>query len=504
MRYILSLDQGTTSCRAFIFDATGEVVASAQREFAQHYPHPGWVEHSPLEIFETQYMVCSEALTRSGVPTEQIAALGITNQRETVVVWDRATGEPITNAIVWQCRRTAALCEEWKQRGWEEKVRAKTGLLLDPYFSGTKIKWVLDNVPGARQRAERGELATGTIDSWLLWKFTGGAVHATDVSNASRTLLLNLERGEWDADLLALFEIPPSLLPQVLPSTAPYGETQEKWFGRKLPIFSLVGDQQAALFGQACWCPGMAKSTYGTGSFVLLHTGKKPLWGRGRLLTTAAWKRGQNPTEYALEGSVFIAGAAVQWLRDALGLLESAVQSEALARSVPDSSGVYFVPAFVGLGAPHWDPLARGLIVGLTRGTRREHLVRAALEAAAFQTRDLLEEMTSDSKISLRELRVDGGMAANNFFLQFQADCLGLPVVRPRQTETTALGAAFLAGLEAGVWQDLEEIEHLWISDRVFEPSADRGWMEAAYAGWKKAVQLARDWPRSDTGRDSR
>lgn len=496
MRYILSLDQGTTSCRAFIFDPTGKVVASAQREFAQHYPQPGWVEHSAVEIFDTQYQVCCEALSRSAVPTEQIAALGITNQRETLVVWDRATGEPITNAIVWQCRRTTALCQEWKQRGWEEKIRAKTGLLLDPYFSGTKIKWVLDNVPGARKRAERGELAAGTIDCWLLWKLTGGAVHATDVSNASRTLLLNLERGEWDHELLALFEIPQPLLPLVLPSSTHYGETQENWFGRALPILALVGDQQAALFGQACWHPGRVKSTYGTGSFVLLHTGEKPLWGRGRLLTTVAWQRDQNPTEYAIEGSVFVAGAALQWLRDGLGLLGSAAQSEELAHSVADSGDVYFVPAFVGLGAPYWDPLARGLIVGLTRGTRREHLVRAALEAAAFQTRDLLQEMAASPEIALRELRVDGGMAANNFFLQFQADCLGLPVVRPRQTETTALGAAFLAGLEAGLWQGLEEIEQLWVPERVFEPAQDRSRVEAAYAGWKKAVQLARDWPR--------
>ncbi|HLE37010.1 MAG TPA: glycerol kinase GlpK, partial [Candidatus Acidoferrales bacterium] len=494
MRYILSIDQGTTSCRAFVFDESGKAVASAQREFAQHYPQPGWVEHSATEIFQTQYQVCCDALARAAVPSEQIAALGITNQRETVVVWDRATGEPITNAIVWQCRRTAPLCEEWKQRGWEEDIRARTGLLLDPYFSGTKLRWILDNVPGARRAAERGELAAGTIDSWLLWKLTGGAVHATDVSNASRTMLLNLDRGEWDTELLRLFDIPQALLPRVLPSATCYGETQEAWFGRRLPILALVGDQQAALFGQACWRPGMVKSTYGTGSFVLLHTGEKPLRGRGRLLSTVAWKRGENPTEYALEGSVFVAGAALQWLRDGLGVLESADQSEALASSVADSGGIYFVPAFVGLGAPHWDPSARGLIVGVTRGTRREHLVRAALEAVAFQTQDLLTEMTADSPVQVRELRVDGGMAANNFLLQFQADCLGLPVIRPCQTETTALGAAFLAGLEAGVWRGLDEIEQLWSPDRVFEPAQNRAYAETAYAGWKKAVQLARSW----------
>jgi glycerol kinase len=495
MPYILSLDQGTTSCRAFIFDEAGKIVASAQREFTQHYPQPGWVEHSPTEIFETQIQVCREALGQGAVRAEQIAALGITNQRETVVVWDRASGEPVTNAIVWQCRRTASLCEEWKQRGREEAIRAKTGLLLDPYFSGTKLKWILDNLPGARKRAERGELAAGTIDSWLLWKLTGGAVHATDVSNASRTLLWNLDRGEWDDDLLALFDIPAALLPKVLPSGARFGETLESWFGCRLPILAVMGDQQAALFGQACWCPGRVKSTYGTGSFVLLHTGEKPLRGHGRLLTTVAWKRGHHPTEYALEGSVFIAGAALQWLRDGLGILKSAAQSEALACSVDDSAGVYFVPALVGLGAPHWDPRARGLIVGLTRGTRREHIVRAALEAVAFQTRDLLEEMCAGPEVKLEEFRVDGGMAANNFFLQFQADCLDLPVVRPRVSETTALGVAFLAGLEAGVWNGLAEIEQLWVPDRVFEPSKNRSRVEAAYAGWKKAVQLARAWP---------
>ena len=499
MAYILSLDQGTTSCRAFLFDEAARVVASAQREFTQHYPQPGWVEHSAPEIFDTQYQVTTETLQRAGVKTADIAGLGITNQRETLVVWNRKTGEPIAPAIVWQCRRTASLCEEGKRRGWEEKIHARTGLLLDPYFSGTKLKWVLDNVPGARPAAVRGELAAGTIDSWLLWKFTGGRAHATDVSNASRTLLLNLNTAEWDEELLDLWEIPPKILPRVLPSAGYFGETEESWFGRRIPILGVAGDQQAALFGQAGWKPGRVKSTYGTGSFVLLYTGEKPLRGRGKLLTTVAWKRDGKPVEYALEGSVFIAGAAIQWLRDELGILESASQSEALARSVPDSGGVYFVPAFVGLGAPHWDPAARGLIVGLTRGTRKEHLVRAALEAVAFQTRDLLEEMADGSEISrsdLRELRVDGGMAANDFFLQLQADCLGLPVVRPRWIETTALGAAFLAGLEAGIWKGLEEIERLWTPDRVFESSPGQSQMEANYSGWKKAVGLAQEWAR--------
>ena len=497
MPYILSLDQGTTSCRAFLFDAAARVVASAQREFTQHYPQPGWVEHSATEIFETQHRVCLETLKQAGVQLDQIAGLGIANQRETLVVWNRTTGEPVGPAIVWQCRRTAPLCEEGKRRGWEEKIHDLTGLLLDPYFSGTKLKWVLDNIPGARQGADHGDLAAGTIDSWLLWKFTGGRIHATDVSNASRTLLLNLDTAEWDEEMLDLLEIPPNILPRVLPSAGYFGETEESWFGRRIPILGVAGDQQAALFGQACWKPGRVKSTYGTGSFVLLYTGEKPLRGRGKLLTTVAWKRAGKPIEYALEGSVFIAGAAIQWLRDELGILESASQSEALARSVPDSAGVYFVPAFVGLGAPHWDPAARGLIVGLTRGTRKEHLVRAALEAVAFQTRDLLEEMASSSEISrsdLRELRVDGGMAANDFFLQLQADCLGFSVVRPRLIETTALGAAFLAGLEAGVWKGLEEIEPLCTPDRVFKPSPGRSQMEANYSGWKKAVGLAKQW----------
>ena len=500
MPYILSLDQGTTSCRAFLFDQSAKVMASAQCEFTQHYPQPGWVEHSATEIFETQYQVCKEALKSSGVTAGEIAALGITNQRETLVVWNRATSEPIAPAIVWQCRRTASLCEEWKKRGWEEKVQSRTGLLLDPYFSGTKLRWILDNVSGARQAAERGELAAGTIDSWLLWKLTGGKVHATDVTNASRTLLLDLDTGQWDPELLDLFEIPASILPRVLPTATHFGETDESWFGRKIPILSMVGDQQSALFGQACWRPGQVKSTYGTGSFVLLHTGEKPQRGSGRLVTTVAWKRGKNPIEYAVEGSVFVAGAAIQWLRDQLGLLESAAQSEALARSVPDTAGVYFVPAFVGLGAPHWDPLARGMMVGLTRGTKREHIVRAALEAVAFQTRDLLEEMAGASEIqksNLSELRVDGGMAANDFFLELQADCLGLPVIRPRFIETTVLGAAYLAGLEAGMWKDLKELEPLWEADRTFEPSRNSPRMRDAYEGWKKAVALTREWARN-------
>ena len=499
MPYILGLDQGTTSCRAFLFDQSAKVVASAQREFTQHYPQPGWVEHSATEIFDTQYKVCAEALKQSGVNVAEIRALGITNQRETLVVWNRSTGEPIAPAIVWQCRRTASMCEEWKERGWEEKVRAKTGLLLDPYFSGTKLRWILDNVAGARQAAETGELAAGTIDSWLLWNLTGGRVHATDVTNASRTLLLNLETGQWDEELLAMFEIPASLLPRVMPTATHFGETDASWFGRKIPILSLVGDQQGALFGQACWRPGQVKSTYGTGSFVLLHTGEKPQRGGGRLVTTVAWKRGENPTEYAVEGSVFVAGAAIQWLRDQLGLLDSAAQSDAMARSVPDTAGVYFVPAFVGLGAPHWDPRARGMMVGLTRGTKREHIVRAALEAVAFQTRDLLEEMTGGSGIRnspVKELRVDGGMAANAFFLGLQADCLGVPVTRSRFIETTVLGAAYLAGLEADVWKDQKELEPLWEADRTFDPSPKTDKMETAYEGWKKAVRLAREWAR--------
>ncbi len=500
MRYILSLDQGTTSCRAFIFDQSAKVVASAQCEFTQSYPRPGWVEHSATEIFDRQYQVCKEALNISGVKIEDVAALGITNQRETLVVWDRNTSKPIAPAIVWQCRRTASLCREWKKCGWEKEIQEKTGLPLDPYFSGTKLRWILDNVSGARQAALKGTLAAGTIDSWLLWKLTGGKIHATDITNASRTLLLNLETGQWDQDLLDLFEIPYSLLPRILPTTTHFGETDESWFGTGIPILSMIGDQQSALFGQTCWLPGQVKSTYGTGSFVLLHTGKKPQRENKRLVTTVAWKRGENPIEYAVEGSVFVAGAAIQWLRDQLGLLSSAAQSEALAKSVSNTAGVYFVPAFVGLGAPHWDPMARGIMVGLTRGTRREHIILAALEAVAFQTRDLLEEMAGTSDIersNLRELRVDGGMAANDFFLQLQADCLGLPVIRPRFIETTVLGAAYLAGLQAGLWNGEGELESLWEVDRTFEPSKETDNMKSAYEKWKRAVALAREWSRN-------
>ncbi len=500
MPYILALDQGTTSCRAFLFDEKASVAVSARKEFTQHYPQPGWVEHSATEIFETQLQVASETLRQAGVRAGDIAGLGITNQRETLVVWNRKTGEPISPAIVWQCRRTASLCEEGKSKGWEEKIHQRTGLLLDPYFSGTKLKWILDNVSGARQAAERNELAAGTVDSWLVWKLTGGAVHATDVSNASRTLLLNLDTAEWDEEMIRLLDIPSNILPQVLPSSARFGETDASWFGEKIPILGIAGDQQAALFGQACWKPGMVKSTYGTGSFVLLHTGEIPQRGHKRLISTVAWKRNENPVEYALEGSVFIAGAAVQWLRDELKILDSATASEAMARTVPDTGGVFFVPAFVGLGAPHWEPEARGMIIGLTRGTQREHLVRAALEAVAFQTRDLMEEMGGGStKNTIRELRVDGGMAANDLFLQLQADVLGLPVIRPSCIETTVRGAAFLAGLEAGVWKSLDELEELWTADRVFEPSKDRGGIESAYSGWKRAVELTCKWARRST-----
>jgi glycerol kinase len=518
--YVLALDQGTTSSRAILFDHDGQIVAARQREFPQLFPQPGWVEHDPEAIWETQHSVAREALAAAGVTVAAVAAIGITNQRETTLIWDRATGRPIANAIVWQDRRTAGYCDELKAQGWEERIRAKTGLVIDAYFSGTKVRWLLENIPGARERAERGELAFGTIDSFLIWRLTGGARHVTDVTNASRTLLFNIHTGAWDDDILAALNIPHALLPEVLPSSGPFGETDAALFGQPIPIAGVAGDQQAATFGQACYTPGMAKNTYGTGCFLLMNTGPQPKESPNGLLTTVAW--GLTSTEpqvlsteeetqlpqysvlstrysptYALEGAIFVTGAAVQWLRDGLKIIESAAETEALAASVPDTGGVYLVPAFAGLGAPYWDPYARGTIVGLTRGSGRAEIVRATLEAVAYQTRDVLDLMQRESGIAVKQLRVDGGMVRNDFLMQFQADILGVAVQRPKVTETTALGAAYLAGLAIGFWRDQDEIAANWAVDRTYEPRMPDDERERLYAGWQRAVVRARRWVES-------
>jgi glycerol kinase len=491
--YILALDQGTTSSRAILFDRQGQPVASASHPIRQIYPQSGWVEHDPQEIWQSQLTSAREALAAAGVRASQVAAIGITNQRETTILWDRQTGEPLTNAIVWQCRRTAPLCQELKARGLESSFRQKTGLVIDPYFSGTKVAWMLDNIPGARARAERGQLLFGTVDCWLLYKLTGGRVHATDYSNASRTLMFNISRLAWDDDILSELAVPSSLLPAVLPSCGIFGEAEPSLLGAALPIGGIAGDQQAALFGQACFQVGMGKNTYGTGCFVLMNVGHDSLPLGSSLITTIAWGLGQG-VEYALEGSIFIGGAAVQWLRDGLGLIATAAESEAVAASVPSSEGVYVVPAFVGLGAPHWDPLARGTIVGITRGTTRAHLVRATLEAIAFQTRDVIETMESECSLTLPDLRVDGGAAANDLLMQIQADILGREVVRPAVTETTALGAAYLAGLAVGFWKGPDELASNWQVDRRFGPQMEAGQREELYKGWKRAVERAKGW----------
>jgi glycerol kinase len=491
--YVLALDQGTTSSRAILFDRQGQPVASAGHPIRQIYPQSGWVEHDPQEIWQSQLASAREVLAAAGASASQVAAIGITNQRETTILWDRQTGEPLANAIVWQCRRTAPLCQELKARGLEPSFRQKTGLVIDPYFSGTKVAWMLDNIPGARARAERGDLLFGTVDCWLLYKLTGGRVHATDYTNASRTLMFNISSLQWDEDILAELAIPPSLLPTVLPSSTPFGEVEPSLLGAALPIAGIAGDQQAALFGQACFQVGMGKNTYGTGCFVLMNVGHDSVPLGSSLVTTIAWSLGQS-VEYALEGSIFIAGAAVQWLRDGLGLIATAAESEAVAASVPSSEGVYVVPAFVGLGAPHWDPLARGAIVGITRGTTRAHLVRATLEAIAFQTRDVIETMESECGLTLPELRVDGGAAANDLLMQIQADILGREVVRPAVTETTALGAAYLAGLAVGFWKGQDELAGKWRVDRRFQPQMEASQREELYQGWKRAVERAKGW----------
>jgi len=495
MAYLLALDQGTTSSRAIVFSDGGEIVSLAQREFKQHFPQPGWVEHDPEEIWTSQIEVAEEALKTAGLRPADMAALGITNQRETIILWDRETGEPIHRAIVWQDRRTSDVCDRLRSDGREAMVREKTGLLLDPYFSGTKIAWLLDHVDGAREAAEAGRLACGTIDTWLVHKLTGGELHITDASNASRTLLMNIHTGDWDDELLACFGVPRSLLPEIRPSSEIYGEVAGSLPLAGMPIGGIAGDQQSALFGQTCFAHGETKSTYGTGCFMLMNTGSEAVASKNQLLTTVAWRIGDQ-TEYALEGSVFIGGAVVGWLRDGLGIIESSSDIEALASSVPDSGGVFMVPAFTGLGAPHWDPYARGAILGITRGTTSAHLARAALESIALQVADLAQAMSGYSGAALPELRVDGGACVNNLLLQFQADILQSPVVRPTVTETTALGAAYLAGLAAGVWPSREKIVSQWSVERRFEPAISSDQAAQWRAQWQRAVERSLDWAR--------
>jgi glycerol kinase len=488
--FILALDQGTTSSRALVFDRRGRVRGAAQQEFPQRFPRPGWVEHDPADLWESTRRTALAAVARAGLAGRDLAAIGLTNQRETTLLWDRRTGRPLAPAIVWQDRRTDGLCAKLKRRGLEPLFRARTGLVLDPYFSGTKLAWLLDHLPGARRRAARGELAFGTVDTWLLWQLTRGGVHATDVSNASRTLLLNLRTGAWDDELLRILRIPREVLPAVRASSEVYGHVAGIPALRGVPISGVAGDQQAALFGQACFRPGMAKNTYGTGCFLLRHTGSKPVASRHRLLTTIAWRLGADgPLEYALEGSVFVGGAAVQWLRDGLGLIARSGDVERLAARAPDNGGVYFVPAFTGLGAPHWDAAARGAITGLTRGTTGAHVARAALESIAYQSADLLGAMEADCGGKLRELRADGGATVNQALMQFQADLLRVPVVRPRITETTALGAAYLAGLAVGFWRSRAEISRLWQADRTFRARAPARESRRLLAGWHRAVE---------------
>ena len=495
--YILALDQGTTSSRAILYDREGKVLKITQKEFTQIYPKAGWVEHDPMEIWGSQSGVVSEILATTGISSEEIAAIGITNQRETTVVWEKQTGKPIYNAIVWQCRRTSGICDELKEKGMENVCRESTGLVLDAYFSGTKVKWLLDNVEGAKEKAKKGELLFGNIDTWLIWNLTRGKVHITDYSNASRTMLYNIKELKWDERILKELDIPASMLPEVKPSSAVYGVTDARIFGAEIPIAGDAGDQQAALFGQACYSPGMAKNTYGTGCFMLMLTGEKLVHSKNGLLTTIAWGV-NNKVEYALEGSIFIAGAAVQWLRDSLKVIYDAKDSEYFATKVEDSLGVYVVPAFVGLGAPYWDMYARGAILGLTRGTTRNHIIRATLESIAYQTRDVLEVMRTDSGIELQELRVDGGACANDFLMQFQSDILGVPVERPEIIETTAMGAAYLAGLAVGFWKDQSMIAERRKVNRKFLPSMSEDKRERLYTNWKKAVKRAMHWEEEE------
>ncbi|CAM4083265.1 glycerol kinase [Bacillus manliponensis] len=491
-KFILSLDQGTTSSRAILFNKDGKIVHTAQKEFTQHFPQPGWVEHNPQEIWGSILAVVASCLSEANVKPEQIASIGITNQRETTVVWEKETAKPIYNAIVWQSRQTSEICDELKEKGYNDMVRSKTGLLIDAYFSGTKVKWILDNVEGAREKAENGELLFGTIDTWLVWKLTGGKVHVTDYSNASRTLMYNIHELKWDEELLEMLTVPKSMLPEVRPSSEVYGHTVDyHFFGQHIPIAGIAGDQQAALFGQACFGEGMAKNTYGTGCFMLMNTGEKAVASEHGLLTTIAW--GLNgKVEYALEGSIFVAGSAIQWLRDGMRMFQDASESEEYASRVASTEGVYVVPAFVGLGTPYWDSEVRGAVFGLTRGTSKEHFVRATLESLAYQTKDVLCAMEADSGIELKTLRVDGGAVKNNFLMQFQGDILGVPVERPVVNETTALGAAYLAGLAVGFWKDQSEIATQWNMDRSFTPAMETNTSEELYAGWKKAIEATK------------
>lgn len=494
-KYILALDQGTTSSRAIIFDKKGSIISVAQKEFTQYFPKPGWVEHDPLEIWSSQAGVAAEAIAKKGLVIDNIAALGITNQRETIVVWNKNTGKPIYNAIVWQDKRTSNYCDELKKQGHEKSVREKTGLVIDSYFSGTKVKWILDNVEGAREKAASGDLLLGTIDTWLIWNFTKGAKHITDVTNASRTLLFNINTMEWDDDLLELLTIPKNMLPKVKQSSEVYGHTTSTFYDANIPIAGIAGDQQAALFGQMCTKPGMVKNTYGTGCFMLMNIGDKPIVSKNNLLTTVAWKI-NGKTTYALEGSIFIAGAVVQWLRDSLKIIRNSSEVEALASSVSSSDGVYFVPAFAGLGAPYWNQQAQGTIFGLTRGSTDAHIARAALESIAYQTMDVLKAMEADSGISIKELRVDGGATVNNTLMKFQADVLNTITVRPKVVETTAMGAAFLAGLAVGYWDNPEEIQKIWQIDQHFKPTNKRADIEENVKGWYKAIDALEYWTK--------
>ena len=484
--YILALDQGTSSSRAIVFDHEGHICSVAQQEFTQHFPQPGWVEHNPMEIWSSEAAVIAQAISEIGINGKNIAAIGITNQRETTIVWDAETGQPVYNAIVWQDRRTSAFCDELKARGLVDKIREKTGLIIDAYFSGTKIKWILDHVEGAREKAEAGKLRFGTVDSWLVWQLTRGGVHITDVSNASRTMLFNINTLEWDKELLELLDIPASMMPAVKSSSEVYGHTKTTIFAHEVPIAGIAGDQQAALFGQMCTTPGSVKNTYGTGCFLLMNTGTKPILSKNNLLTTVAWKIG-NTVNYALEGSIFVGGSVVQWLRDGLGIIRSSSEIEALAASVPDNGGVYFVPALTGMGAPYWDQYAHGVICGITRGSTAAHIARAALEGIAFQTMDIVNAMEKDAGVKLSELKVDGGASRNNLMMQFQADILGTSVIRPEVTETTAMGACYLAGLAVGFWKSLDEIKKQWKAERTFVPSkAD---VTAVKEGWADAIK---------------
>lgn len=496
-KYIMALDAGTTSNRCILFNRAGEMCSVAQKEFTQIFPKPGWVEHDANEIWSTQYFVAQEAMQKIGASAEDIAAIGITNQRETTIVWDRMTGEPVCNAIVWQCRRTADYADSLIAKGLTDKFREKTGLIIDPYFSATKLRWILENVEGARERAEKGDLLFGTVDTWLMWKLSYGKIHATDYSNASRTMLFNINTLDWDDEILEELNIPRCMLPEVLPSSGIFGNTDEILFGDAIPIAGVAGDQQAALFGQTCWTPGEAKNTYGTGCFMLMNTGEKPIFSKNGLLTTIAWGFG-GKVEYALEGSVYVAGAAIQWLRDEMKLIESSEDSEYFAKKVPDTNGCYVVPAFTGLGAPHWDPYARGVITGLTRGVNKNHIIRATLESLAFQVSDVLNAMEKDSGIHLTSLKVDGGASKNEFLMQFQADLIDAPVKRPRCVETTAMGAAYLAGMAVDYWASKEEVLKIWEIDHSFKPDMDADVRAKKLAGWTKAVAATRGWAKDE------